>query len=192
MNTQKPLDLKSLIYICILSTVTILSFSVPKQTTAATSYTTQISPSQLTTLTYNITKNIAPRNLTTSEKALYQQLYTLANNQKTYDVLTKLNYKNITVVSLKEFENVDLLRVKPSRTAGEYCWTCTSSTISYCLDKFGLDNCTYVDADLRFYSNPKILIEEINKFKIKSYHQAMLSSPNGYFLQLVNYRMIPF
>lgn len=123
MNTQKPLDLKSLIYICILSTVTILSFSVPKQTTAATSYTTQISPSQLTTLTYNITKNIAPRNLTTSEKALYQQLYTLANNQKTlYDpsiVSAAQQYESIRNKIRQQFSTVKQLATNTYGSASQ-------------------------------------------------------------------------
>ena len=70
--------------------------------------------------------------------------------------------KNITVISLLEFEDDELLNIKPTRTAGEYCWTCTPSVILYAIKKYDLISCTYIDADLYFYNNPNILIEEMN------------------------------
>jgi len=88
-------------------------------------------------------------------------LYIFAFCQDSYELLTKLNLEKVTVVSLNEFEDEELLRVKPTRTQGEYCWTCSSSTIKYCLEKFNLASCTYIDADLYFYSNPKVLIDEM-------------------------------
>jgi hypothetical protein len=89
-------------------------------------------------------------------------LWIFAFDEDTYRFFSKQEYKNITVVSLKEFEDNELLRIKSSRTAGEYCWTCTSSTILYCIEKFQIDHCTYVDADIYFYENPKVLIDEMN------------------------------
>lgn len=67
----------------------------------------------------------------------------------------------MTVISLSEFEDEALLAIKSSRSRGEYCWTCTSSTIYYVLNKLGLPNCTYIDADMFFYQNPKVLIDEM-------------------------------
>jgi hypothetical protein len=88
-------------------------------------------------------------------------LYMFAFCDESYDILTKLNLEKVTVISLKEFEDEELLKVKPTRTKAEYCWTCSSSTIKYCLEKFNLDHCTYIDADLYFYSNPKVLVDEM-------------------------------
>ncbi len=88
-------------------------------------------------------------------------LYVFAFDDKSYEFLKSQNYKQLTVVSLKEFEDAELLRIKSSRSAAEYCWTCTSSTILYSIQKFGLDNCTYLDADLQFFSDPKLLFEEM-------------------------------
>lgn len=90
-------------------------------------------------------------------------LYIFAFDDDCYNFLKKESYQNITVVSLKEFENQDLLRVKNNRTAGEYCWTCASSTILYSINIYKLQNCTYVDADMLFYSNPQILIDEMGE-----------------------------
>ena len=88
-------------------------------------------------------------------------LYVFAFDDKSYEFLKSQDHKHLTVISLKEFEDAELLRVKPSRTAAEYCWTCTSSTILYSINKFGLDNCTYLDADLQFFSDPRILFDEM-------------------------------
>jgi len=71
------------------------------------------------------------------------------------------NYPNITVLPIKNVEDEALLAVKNERTIGEYCWTCTPSLILHSIEKYNLQHCTYIDADLFFYQNPKILIEEM-------------------------------
>ena len=88
-------------------------------------------------------------------------LYIFAFDEPCFRFFKTKNYENITVISLAEFEDDELLRVKETRTAGEYCWTCTPSTILFCLEKFDLAHCTYVDADILFYNDPKILTDEI-------------------------------
>lgn len=88
-------------------------------------------------------------------------LYVFAFDDTLAEALKKMALPNMTVITLKEFEDEDLLRVKPTRTAGEYCWTCSSSTIYYCLTHYDIDHCTYIDADLYFYSNPQVLIDEM-------------------------------
>jgi hypothetical protein len=87
-------------------------------------------------------------------------LYVFAFDDATFQYFTQKKLTNLTVISLKEFEDEELLRIKATRTAGEYCWTCTSSTILYCLEKHQLDHCTYIDADMIFYSNPRVINEE--------------------------------
>lgn len=88
-------------------------------------------------------------------------LYVFAFDQITFDFFKQQNYPHLTAISLQEFEDSELLRIKPSRTSGEYCWTCTSSTILYSIQKYNLPHCTYVDADLYFYSDPVVLVEEM-------------------------------
>ena len=88
-------------------------------------------------------------------------LFVFAFDKRTYHLLKKLNLSKATIISLDEFEDEKLLAVKPSRTIAEYCWTSTSSTILYVLENFEVDNCTYVDADVFFYSSPKPLFDEL-------------------------------
>lgn len=88
-------------------------------------------------------------------------LYIFAFDEKADSLLRKLQLENVTIISLSDFEDVALLKVKETRSKGEYCWTCTSSTLLYCIRHFQLAHCTYVDADLCFYSDPKVLIDEM-------------------------------
>lgn len=88
-------------------------------------------------------------------------LYVFAFNDLALETLKALSLSNMTVISLQEFEDPELLAVKPSRSRAEYCWTCTSSTIHYVLENFKVENCTYLDADMVFYANPRALINEM-------------------------------
>ena len=88
-------------------------------------------------------------------------LYIFAFDDKLVNALEKMELEHVTVVPLKDFEDDELLAVKPTRTPGEYCWTCSGSTILYCLQHFNIDSCTYLDADLCFYADPSVLIDEM-------------------------------
>jgi len=88
-------------------------------------------------------------------------LYVFAFNNDCYQFLRSQVYEHLTVISLKHFEDPALLEVKTLRSASEYCWTCTPSSILYCLNTFNLESCTYIDADLFFYGDPRILIQEM-------------------------------
>ncbi len=87
-------------------------------------------------------------------------LYVVAFDDITFDYFQKFPQKNLTAISLAQFEDPKLLTIKSTRSAGEYCWTCTASTVLYCINTFKLDHCVYVDADMCFYSNPQSLFDE--------------------------------
>jgi hypothetical protein len=87
-------------------------------------------------------------------------LYILAFDDDSYSYLSKARLKDVTVISMAAFEDEALLSVKSGRTAAEYCWTSTSSLLLYCINTFRLQACTYVDADMKFYQDPLVLIEE--------------------------------
>lgn len=88
-------------------------------------------------------------------------MYVFAFDDASLQALQSLHYPYMTIISLAEFEDDELLRVKPERSIAEYCWTCTSSTILYVLQRFHVDQCTYLDADLYFFSSPAVLFEEM-------------------------------
>lgn len=88
-------------------------------------------------------------------------LYILAFNDKALEILTTLNLPHTTIISLKDFEDPALLAVKHDRSIAEYSWTCSSSLVLYCLKKYNLDECTYLDADIYFLGSPEDLIQEM-------------------------------
>ena len=91
------------------------------------------------------------------------QLYVIAFDDNCFDYLSKSKLPFLTAIRLQDFEDNELLSVKPTRTAAEYCWTCTPAVILYCLEKFSLPSCTYLDADMIFFNDPQILLDELGK-----------------------------
>lgn len=87
-------------------------------------------------------------------------LYVVAFDDDTFNYFQNFPQKKITAISLKQFEDDKLLQIKSTRSAAEYCWTCTASTVLYAINTFSLEHCIYIDADMCFYSNPQSLIDE--------------------------------
>ena len=95
------------------------------------------------------------------------RFWILCMDQTTYEILTKLKLENVTLIRLQEFEDKKLLAIKPTRTVGEYCWTCTPSLPLYILKCFPqVKMISYVDADLYFYSSPEPLFKEFGQNSI--------------------------
>ena len=93
------------------------------------------------------------------------RLWAFCMDEESEHVLRRLAPSpHFEIVSLAELEARDpsLLVAKADRTQVEYCWTATPSV---CLRTLELDPdasaVTYLDADLRFFSDPKPLFEEL-------------------------------
>ena len=110
-------------------------------------------------------------------------LYIVAFDINCFKYLKAKNLKFVTPISLNEFEDPELLAIKSTRSAAEYCWTCTPAIILYCIKNFNLDSCTYLDADMFFYKDPSILLSEMGSNSIlitehrytKDYDQSEIS-----------------
>lgn len=90
-------------------------------------------------------------------------LYVLCMDDKCYEVLSDLNQEYLIPIRLSDLEKGDtaLLEAKANRPIGEYCWTCSSSLVRYILRVFKHEICTYIDADMYFYSDPQVLVDEM-------------------------------
>ncbi len=121
-------------------------------------------------------------------------LYIFAFDEVTEKVLRKMTLRNATIISLKEFEDSELLKIKSSRTKREYCWTSTPSVILYVLERYNVSFCTYLDADLYFFNSPRAIFEEMGNNSIlitehrytKKYDQTAVSGK--YCVQYVTFR----
>ncbi|SKB36609.1 hypothetical protein [Macellibacteroides fermentans] len=88
-------------------------------------------------------------------------IYVMAFDKECYESLKSYGFNHMTVELLDDFETPELLAVKAERNMAEYCWTCSAAITYYFVNKYKLPSITYLDADLYFIHNPKILIEEI-------------------------------
>jgi hypothetical protein len=89
-------------------------------------------------------------------------LYVLSMDDFTLGALRKLGLANMRVIPLSEIEDDAMRAVRCSRSIGEYCWTCTTPLLLH-VQKLHLAGTvvTYVDADLCFYSDPSVVLEEM-------------------------------
>jgi len=88
-------------------------------------------------------------------------LWILCMDESVEQALLKLNLPQVTLIPLQQVETPELLAVKPTRSRGEYCWTLTPFTFQSVFDRdTAVQRVTYVDADLFFFDNPKILLNE--------------------------------
>lgn len=91
-------------------------------------------------------------------------LWILCMDRLVEDQLEQLSLPNVTLISLGEVETKELLDVKPGRTTAEYCWTLTSFTPQFVFDRdSSVHRVTYLDADLFFFDDPQILLDEFTQ-----------------------------
>ena len=89
------------------------------------------------------------------------ELYVLCMDEKCFEVLSSVNDNNLKPLHLYEIENESMLMAKSNRPFSEYCWTCSSRLIQYILETYRPDCCTYIDADMFFYNDPQVLVDEM-------------------------------
>lgn len=88
-------------------------------------------------------------------------VHALCMDEGSWEIVHALALPGLIPIRRIDFETPELLRVRPGRTVGEYCWTCTAHLVSYALRHFDLARVTYVDADLCFYASPARLLDEM-------------------------------
>jgi len=90
------------------------------------------------------------------------KLWVLCMDDITYEILNKMNLEKVKLISLKAFEDNELLAVKKTRNAKEYFWTLSPSLPSYVLkNNPDLNSIAYLDSDLFFFSDPKPIYNEL-------------------------------
>lgn len=100
-------------------------------------------------------------------------LFVMAFDQECFDKLKSLNLKHMTVDLLSTIETPELLSVKPTRSRGEYCWTCGPSVIYHFLTKYELDTITYLDSDLMFMTDPSVVFQEVGNSSVAITEQGI-------------------
>jgi hypothetical protein len=92
------------------------------------------------------------------------RLWVVAIDDAVEKHLAQLALPDLTVIPLRTLETPELLAVKPGRTRAEYCWTLTPFTAQAVFDRDPTARrATYVDADLFFLADPRILLDELDR-----------------------------
>ena len=91
-------------------------------------------------------------------------LWILCMDERVEKQLKQLRLPYITPVPLRDLETSNLLKVKHNRSVAEYCWTVTPFTIKMVFNRALLaKRATYVDADVFFFDDPRILLQEMDQ-----------------------------
>jgi hypothetical protein len=78
------------------------------------------------------------------------------------EALDRLRLKQARIIRLPDIEDEALRAARANRSFGEYCWTCTAPLLLHVLEQQRPGTVvTYVDADVRFFSSPKAIIDEL-------------------------------
>ena len=94
-------------------------------------------------------------------------LWILCMDDIAYEFLKKLELKNVKLVTLAEYENEQLLKVKKERTVAEYSWTGSANFCWHMLNRLPEgEMITYLDADMYFFSDPEVIFQEIGNASI--------------------------
>ncbi len=78
--------------------------------------------------------------------------------------LAQLQLPDVSLIPLREVEDVRLLAVKPLRSRSEYCWTLTPFAPQFVFERdSAVKRVTYLDADLFFFASPGPFFEEFER-----------------------------
>lgn len=92
-------------------------------------------------------------------------LHVLVMDVEAYSLLNEVKLPRVELIPLSGFERaLNLSEIKKGRTWTEFCWTCASNFMEYLMPWIG--DMTYLDADLFFFSDPKVIFDEIGERSI--------------------------
>lgn len=123
-------------------------------------------------------------------------LYYLCMDNHIYDVLKRLNIKNIVAVTEADLftENPNLETTKQQilhKSRSLYFWGMASYLIGYLLRKYPIENILYIDSDIYFYSNLSTIYQEVGEKScgiIKHRHNSVGNNDGGYNVGIIYFK----
>ncbi len=90
-------------------------------------------------------------------------LYILAMDERVFNFFINYNSPSVVCFNVDSiYEMYPVLRkLKTERTRAEFCWTLASFSIQYVIRKYELESCTYLDSDICFYNDPKLIFSKL-------------------------------
>jgi hypothetical protein len=96
------------------------------------------------------------------------KIHILCLSEECFKAMQKLHYDFVSLYTLEELEAFDdeLVAVKYTRSVIEYYFTITPCFPYFLVQKHSLQEITYLDADLMFFSSPEPIFEEADNAQI--------------------------
>jgi len=91
------------------------------------------------------------------------KLWVICMDEAAEEQLNRLALPELETIPVREVETPELLAVKPDRDRAEYCWTVTPFSAAAVFKRDSqVRRVTYVDADVCFFKDPRILLQELD------------------------------
>lgn len=93
------------------------------------------------------------------------RLYVFAFDEKCYEILSSEKTEKLIPITVESLETAYpcLKEARKNRNTVEYNWTCSSWSIKYILEQCGESICTYIDADMFFFSSPEPVFKNMRE-----------------------------
>jgi hypothetical protein len=111
-----------------------------------------------------------------------------------------VNHGRWQVVDVANLADVDLLAAQKTRPMREFCWTCTPALAAWLVNTSAdADIVVYLDADLMFFSDPRLLLAELDNDGVVLIHEhryspdrtAWAASSGRFNVGFVAFRVVP-
>jgi hypothetical protein len=87
-------------------------------------------------------------------------LFVLCVDDEAYELLKKMNWRNIIITHINDLQDAELKSLRVSRKLSEFCWTLKPIFIEHLfINNPTLERITYADSDLFFFSDPAIIFK---------------------------------
>jgi hypothetical protein len=97
-------------------------------------------------------------------------------------ILSHSDLKALTVVGVDALQDRELLDLRETRARREFCWTCTPAFTAWMVhNSADGDMVVYLDADLMFFADPRILLNELSDGGNILIHEHRYSSDKAHF-----------
>jgi hypothetical protein len=107
------------------------------------------------------------------------RLYALCMDSTAFAMIEKLGFDSLIPVHIDDLITQEVAAVRQRTTHGQFCWACQPLICRHVLDKFAVDMVTYLESDSLFFSDPKVLFDEIGS-------RSVSLSPHNYSAEFDN------